>query len=62
VKFVYKGRLRTLDDKPLTRMTKRELIDYENYLWKWMDSRDVAVVISAIRKELRWRAEDSQFR
>lgn len=64
MRFIYKGRLRNLDmdETPLTTMTTRELIAYEEFLWKWMDSPNVALVISAIRKELRWRAEDSAFR
>ena len=61
---VYKGRLIYLDmDKtPLTKMSNKELIDYEKFLWRWMDSPYVATVISAIHWELKWRAEDSGFK
>jgi len=64
--FVYMGRMKALDldQTPLTKMTLRELIEYENYLWRWMKDSppNVVAVLNAIYREIEWRAQDSAFR
>lgn len=61
--FVYRGKLASLDmgEAPLTEMTTRELIRYEEYLWAWMKGSppNVVAVLNAIHREIEWRAQDT---
>ena len=62
--LLYRGRLVKL---PLfiTRMTTRELIEYELTLWSWMDktkgSANVARELNAVHREVEWRAQDTDW-
>ena len=64
--FIYKGKMVTpeLGETLLTKMSMRELIDYESYLWQWMTSSPPRVVnvLNAIYREIEWRAQDTAFK
>ena len=64
--IIYRGTLRKVDfeDRPLTKMTMRELIDYEKCLWRWMATSppNIVQVLNAIYREVEWRAQDTNWR
>jgi hypothetical protein len=64
--FVYRGRVMSLDTgmTMLTAMTLQELIEYEKFLWGWMNDSppNVVTVLNAIYREVEWRAQDTAFR
>ena len=59
---VYKGML--VSDVIISKMTMRQLIDYEAYLWGWMGNSppNVVTVLNAIHREVEWRAQDTAFK
>ena len=50
-------------DEYITKMSMKELIDYEACLWNWMDKAgspvDVARQLNMIHREVEWRAQDT---
>ena len=65
--LIYGGRLISPElsvDDPLTKMSLRELIEYENYLWGWMANSppNIVAVLNAIHREVEWRAQDTEWR
>lgn len=57
--FVWKGLLiKSPWDPPITKMSMRELIDYEEHLWKWMQNSPphIVSVLNSIHREVEWRA------
>ena len=47
-------------------MTMRELIEYEQKLWRWADAagstKGIADVLNAIYREVEWRAQEREWR
>jgi hypothetical protein len=49
----------------ITKMTMRELIEYEAALWCWvgkMPMENIAGQLNAIYREVEWRSQDKDFR
>ena len=65
--LIYGGRLispeLSLDD-PLTKMSLRQLVEFEAYLWTWMKNSPPSIVqiLNAIHREVEWRAQDTDWR
>lgn len=64
---VYKGRVIPSElggELQLSKMTMRQLIEYERFLWGWMKGSppSIVVVLNAIYREVEWRAQDTAFR
>ena len=59
---LFKGRL--VSDVTISKMTMRQLVAYEAYLWKWMkySPPNVVIVLNAIYREVEWRAQDAEFK
>ena len=53
-------------DEYITKMSMKELIDYERCLWVWMDktktspSPHIVQQLNVIHREVEWRAQDPQ--
>ena len=64
--FIYQGNVMSLDDgmSKLAQMSMRQLIEYEEFLWGWMNGSppNVVTVLNAIYREVEWRAQDTAFR
>jgi hypothetical protein len=58
---LYKGRL--ISEVMITKMTTRQLVEYEKYLWTWMGNSppNVVTVLNSIYREIEWRAQDTDF-
>ena len=62
--MVYRKRLISTQ-RPITQMTLRELIDYEAYLWRWMDRAkspvNIALELNTIHREIEWRSQEAEW-
>ena len=53
-------------DEYVTRMSIKDLIDYERCLWVWMEktknnpSPHIVQQLNVIHREVEWRAQDTQ--
>jgi hypothetical protein len=50
-------------DERITKLTLRELVEYDEYLWVWMDKAgspaNIARLLNMIHREVEWRAQDA---
>lgn len=62
--IIYRNRLINLDQH-ITKMSFKELVDYERALWGWMDktkgAASIARQLNMIHREVEWRAQDTEF-
>ncbi|HEY2530267.1 MAG TPA: hypothetical protein VGJ20_20415 [Xanthobacteraceae bacterium] len=61
-----KPQLRPIGMEDFAHMAMRELIEYEQKLWRWADTagttQGIADVLNAIYREVEWRAQEKAWR
>lgn len=61
-----KPQLRSIAMEEFAKMSMRELIEYEQKLWRWADTagstQSIAAVLNAIYREVEWRAQERTWR
>jgi hypothetical protein len=59
------GRPKLTSTTHLTKMSIRELVAYETFLWECMEklpnSPNIVTTLNAIHREVEWRAQDPFF-
>ena len=61
-----KAELRPIAMEKFCDMTMRELVEYEETLWRWADAaggtHGITDVLNAIYREVEWRAQEREWR